>query len=419
MLYSKSFKEAYVKELLQIAGRINPVEIVTPSNVGEAKKSWVESVKDFQLFIDPYFVYDRKKLLDVLSHGNKLQAIRNNFTSSIEPENEVDQVVYDLLIKRIDQAIVTTEIAAGIYVCDDLRVSELCESIYGTPSPEQIRCCYDIAVGKESGSTALSRFSDDEQKKLEAMTFDARQIADWFEEALEYYCIGGWAIDTGSEYTSIDVRTKNLSGRPVICIPEDRVVNGLKLLELIGHEIESHLRSAENAHALFNKLLGGKSPLAHLSVVLAKSDNELLDEGQAKLSDVSINGTAAIPAPYYTIAIDLAHRENSFKEVAEQIFWLQVDKGATIEKAAKSSWTTTYRVFRGTTTPSAKNGYAFTKDYIYFAGYNTAKEIDPKYLQYASLDTEEIKRLSALGLIDEPAYKNLDAVEHIKASLLS
>ena len=418
MIYSKSFDGSSVQDLLRIVARINPVEIITPVNANEVKKGWIESVKDYQFFSNPTFRYDKEKLRAVAANSCRLEQIKNNFLNSIKPETEEEKVVFDILIKRIDQAIMSTEIAASIVLGDDEKTAELCQDIYGFPSSTQILDCYDIINGRPQASIR-SRFNKTEKRKLKAMTFDAKEISEYFEKTLEFYGIDSWAIDISSRYTSIDVRTRNSTGKPTICIPEDREVDGLKLLELVGHEIESHLRSVENSRFLFRNILGLDSPLYPLAVVLAKSDDELLDEGQAKLSDVHINGSSAMPMPYYTVAIDQARRGHNFRDVAETIFGLRIKNGESVEEAAKMSWINTYRVFRGCTDTSTSNFYAYTKDYIYFSGYNIAKDIDPSYLPFASMGIDEIRKLANLGLIDLVKYKNRDAVKALKAELLS
>lgn len=421
MLYSKSIKEAEVKELLNIISKINPVEIVTPTNVSEVKEKWIESARDYYIFNHPFFEYDKNTLKAIAENSYKLEWIKDNFINGIKPENAEDQFILDLLIKRINQAILATEIAASIYLEDPRKTANLTQDIYGAPTSVQTIRCYDIAHGYKPADTAKSCLKQSERRRLQAMKYDAEEISYYFEKTLEYYGIEGWSIDIGKQYTSIDVRTRNSSGIPTVCIPEDRTVNGVKLLELIGHEIESHLRSVENARNLFAQLLGPDSPLLPLAIVLAKSDNELLDEGQAKLSDVHINGTEAIPTPYYTIAIDQARRGALFGDVANTIFGLRIKNGESIVSASKMSWINTYRVFRGCTNTRA-NGeykYAFAKDYLYFAGYEIAKKTNPKYLQFASMEIPEIRYLDSLGLLGEARYENQNAVERIKALLLS
>ncbi|MBR3052093.1 DUF1704 domain-containing protein [Candidatus Saccharibacteria bacterium] len=420
MMYLDSLDNGLITELVDMLGRLNPVEIVTPANANEIKPKWIENVIKQRAFVNPSFHYDREYLSNIASYHSRLITIKSHLEQNVIPESCAERILLDILSTRIEQGIKATELAVSILFQNDVCTSEISQSIYGAPTPAQITECYR-AVGNTTSSKP--RFTESERAKLKAMSFGAEEIRYWFARSLDFYRISpsDWTIEVGDQYTAIDVRAINSTGHPVVGIPTNRKVNGLKLLELIGHEIACHLIGVENARHLFLELLGEDSPLAPLALILAKSSDELLDEGRAKHSDVAISGTNAMPSPYYSIAISLARQGCAFRYVAEEIFNIRIATGSSIETAARLSWTNTYRVFRGSTRPGSSEGYAFTKDFIYYAGYDIVKNINPIYLDYASMSIDELEALfSVLDMSTlKCKYPNLDIVAYIKDELLS
>jgi|GEM_PF-4605072 len=64
-------------------------------------------------------------------------------------------------------------------------------------------------------------------------------------------------------------------GRPVIKIPSDRVVNGVKLIELVGHELNSHYRSAMATRNYMHELIErGGSPLVDAACAFLVAQSE-------------------------------------------------------------------------------------------------------------------------------------------------
>jgi hypothetical protein len=419
MIYSNDLRKDLIKELADILSKLNPVEVVTPTNAQELKTRWLKNVEERCFFTNPEFNYDKELLTESASHYDRLIEIKYHLINHVKPENELEKAIFQILLNRIEQGIVTTNLAASIQLADDARSTMLIQRIYGEPSTSQIIECYNSLSDTGKHEAAQSFFAKRDFRKLSKMKFNAKEIGRWFSVALDYYGISDWDIDIDKRYTSIDARTKSSNGC-VIGIPEDRSLTGPELIKLIGHEIESHIRSVENARQLFTNLLGNKSPLMPLVTILAKSDDELLDEGQAKISDVHICGTDSIPSPYYSIAIDQARRGHTFRDVAETIFGLRIEAGDSHNAAAVKSWQSTYRVFRGSTDTGSSNGYVFTKDYIYYAGYKIAKNINPAYLEFASVGLNDLLLLFKEINIDmvESIYPHKNAAKFIKNKLL-
>lgn len=414
--YSK-INPSVISNLAEIIGKLNPVELVTPTNVVEEKERWCKIAKN-GFFTNPYFSYDRAALKVVAGYNNDLKTGKNHISSKLIPETPAEKVILDILLSRIESAIACTELAASILLSDDKATSELCHRIYGHPSNTQAVKAYSIVTKEIEQEEIASRFTEEEQTALKAKKFNAEEICYWFTEIINKYGIEGWTVEVGDQYTAIDVRDKNSSGNPVVGIPTSREVNGLKLLELVGHELECHLRGSVNCKALVEQILGKDSPLAPVYGVIAKSDNELFYEGVAKLSDVSVNGSSALPLPYFTIACDQARRGENFASISSIIKGMRMDMGQDEKAAVNGAWTTTYRIMRGSTNPGV-GGYCFPKDYIYMCGYEVAQQVNPEWYNYASMTIEEIKAIADVADLSKPQCPNLDAVDWLKNELLS
>ena len=387
---------------------LNPVELVTPVNVDDEKELWIAAAKDGE-FLNPQFKYNREKLTQAVAHGNQLRAAAEILFYTCRPHTDIDHAILEILHHRVDDALCTANMAASILLGSNAGGS-YAQHIYGKPDKLQVMDCLQAVqrIDELVGELPV-KFTPDQRAKLKEHEYSASEIQQDFLHVVNLYGFKSWSVVVSDQATAIDVRNKTSCGRPQVVIPTARKVDGLKLAELIGHELECHLRDSANAEALFAEYLG-PTPLAPLVSLLAKSDNELLYEGHAKLSDVAINGGAALPKPFYTIAIDAALRGYSFAEIGEYIFELRYERGEDQTSAIKGAWTAAYRAMRGSF--DTLGGYAFTKDYAYWTGYQLASEVQqfaPHYLDYASLTYEEIKLLDDAGFdLKHPRYPAMD-----------
>lgn len=418
MKYSKSLAPSTIQRLAEIISTLNPVELVTPTNVEEEKERWIKIAAKNGFFTNPYFSYDRNRLKAVADLNRELTSAISKLESSLTPETPAEKAIVNILYSRINSAITCTELAASILLKDDKTTNELNLKLYGYPSNIQALKAYQLVAKEVEPEAIKSRFSKKDQKKLASLRFAAAEIGYWFTEVVHEYGFDDWLVEVSDQYTSIDVRDKNSTGKPTVGIPANKIVNGLKLLELVGHELECHLRGSANCKALVEQILGADSPLAPLFGIIAKSDNELFYEGVAKISDVRVNGSSALPLPYATIACDQARRGANFASIAEIIRSMRSDMGQDSDAALSGAWTTTYRIMRGSTNP-AVGGYSFTKDYIYMRGYEIAKQINPEWYNYASMTVEEIASIAETTNLSNPAHPYLDAVDWLKSELLS
>lgn len=413
-----------VRENAEIMGKLstkggNAVEISTPSNMLSEKEGWI-TVANRGIFRDPKFFYKKSWLREIASYKESFVKASDSLLHSIHPNTPIDEAIYDLIKDRVDDTCASFDFAAAIADGDDYRAAACTCRKYGRPNHEQLTTASLLARRIYSLGDYEPFFGEQEASALQALKFDANGIKAQFERVLEYYGITGWNVIVDPNASAIDVRDKNSSGIPLVVIPVDRKVNGLKLVELIGHELECHLRDSENSRQLFIELLGADSPLIPLVPLLAKPDDEKLYEGHAKLSDVSILGNKSLPKPYYTIAQDLAVHGQSFAQVAYAIYELYLDNGASEMSAIRGAWLATYRTFRGCNDLANPQSYAFGKDYGYLAGFCIAKDLpNSDWLNFASLTLSDLGRLQSAGVtFSNPKYPYLDAVSYIANDLL-
>lgn len=414
---------ALANSIAHILLQLNPVEIVTPTNLQQEKQTWIAAAQGGGFFGTPRFTYNYSLLHEVVHFKDSLTNARKYFATHINKLSQDDKIIGAILLNRIDDAIRTIKMAQTIIDGNDKATACLSLQKYGRPDEHVLRSAQIAAKSREHLFGEFpSRFTEAEMVTLKAMSFNAEQIKYWFKRAIDLYGIRNWTIVISDEVSAIDVRDKTASGNPTVYIPTNRRVDGLKLLELIGHEINCHLRDSANTNALLRGLVKNNPCLLPLVPAMAKSDDEFLYEAHAKLSDVSVNGTSAIPKPYYIVAQELARQGKSFSEVAYTIFELQESTTTKSTKAlATSAWTTAYRVFRGCTNLQNPDGYVFWKDHAYLSGYLAArKNPDSALLDYATLSNDELKMLEQAGIdLMHPAYPHQDIVGIIKAELLA
>lgn len=396
------------ERIAKIAMQLNPVELITPSNAATEKKGVIKAYEN-GFRINPCFAYQKGGLKKAIKAGKELEELCETYKKlakkypATKLGEEQETAVQNIIMSRLIDALVTYEMAQAILDGNDGTLASLSVEKYGRPTCEMINQAYDAAT--EEAEEIAPAFDTETIKCLKSQEFDAGEIQFYFENVLSLYGIDDWLVVLDDKATAIDVRDKNLTGRPMVVIPVNRKVNGMKLLELIGHEIECHLRSSENSRHFWSQILTREyQPLVPL---LAKSDNEFLYEGYAKQNDVRVTGSDAIPTPNYLIAMDQARRGESFVSTFETIAGFEIQKGVEAKKAYNKAWTATYRVFRGCTYTSndiVDGGYAFTKDFAYFGGYRMVSADD--HLDFSSMSLKDIIKLEEAHIPLEPHYEH-------------
>ena len=409
---------AAAKTMADITLRLNTVEIVTPLNAHAEKDKWLNAARK-GVFRNPTFTYDYAFLSNIAQLEPKLLSARHQLLDNLKPQDLIDEILLEIINDRIEDAHASIKLAQAILNRDDATSEYYTAKKFGRPNAVQIAEAERLTMFGHTLGVYEPLFDKDQRKALKDMRFDATQISEHFRRAIDYYGIEGWIIVIDEHATAIDVRNKTANGTPCIVIPSSREVNGLKLLELIGHEIECHLRDSENAAQLFRDLIGSDSPLMPLVPLLAKPDDEMMYEGHAKLSDVRFSGSSALPKPFYTIAQYRAVQRNSFAEVANHIYELQLNLDQSESAAVKGAWLATYRALRGVTDTKNPHGYTFGKDYGYLAGFSIARDLQRRnWLDYASLRLIDLQRLSACAELDHPKYPYKDAVQYVASRLM-
>lgn len=276
-----------------------------------------------------------------------------------------------------------------------------------------------IARAQEVYESKLNRDPDkksDLQNKLEGMEFNAGDLQDYFNIALQELGEDNpfeVVIDKGVKVCTVDFNKKKIS------IPPDREVNGKRLLELIAHEIGIHAMTSKRNDELFGGLGMG-------------SDWETVQEGFAKLNEEAVKkeifgadyeGSGS--SPYYILAMAKARESLQKGEdvdilvVYDYIFALkkksiEIDevslaryakkKKIPLETAAdhmadKDTKAILRRVFRGL------YPYYFPKDKAYLEGEEMARKMRSSHMDgYAyesKADTRILPGLIRLGFFSD------------------
>ena len=224
--------------IAQIAMQLNPVEVVTPTNAASEKKGFLKAY-NAGFAVNPVFKYNKRVLRQASKLRKELESLKAEFegladkypaTCTDDPEKEL--AVKNIIRDRILDAIITCEMAEAILEGNDATLASLSAEKYGSPTCTMVGNAYEAAqdAGKKYGGV-LDR---ETMKALKGMRFEAQEIMHYFERALELYGIKDWIVVMDDQATAIDVRDKNISGRPLVVIPSARKVDGAKLLGRTG-----------------------------------------------------------------------------------------------------------------------------------------------------------------------------------------
>lgn len=404
-----------VDEVRPIAVRLNPVHMVTPVNYLEEKRRGIERTKAGH-FENPVFQYEFETEPELsplkLGYANRfyeaicsLSPLKEEIKNLPKKDRARACLRWRAVERLVSDSLLTIEMARGMMQQDDRITRDAVLKKYGFPD-EDIISRARRAAHHPKPEKVKPQISDRDIKTLKWMKFTAPEIAEIFTDAMRAYDPKRtWPVVIDRRCSAIDVRDKNCGGVPEIIIPEDRTVNGLKLLELVGHEIGCHWRDSVNAEAFLK---------------VPKSDNEFYYEGHAKLSDVEVwkkyGGELKLPEPYYILAMELARTGKTFAEVLDHMV-------IGHELPAEKAWNVTYRVFRGISDPSDNaHGYAFTKDQAYFSGYLAADAIKNSnyrhYLDLSVLPPDLLDQAMEDEIDFTPLLPQTDIVDYIFRKLI-
>jgi len=411
---------ALIEQIAEITATINPVEVYTPVNGQKEKKKFIAAYNAGKRY-NPVFEYDRDLLISTIGKRRPLLRLKQQLLK-LESGDVERELLRRMVLSRVEDALCTTRIAIGIFNRNDYMTAGNMLRKYGKVSPElhaEAMSLHKQAATQEQKVKPKADFFTRRQiQKLEKMTYDAIGIKSAFEYALVLYGFDQeWTVVISDKVGSINVRDKSQDERPSIYIPSHRTVNGVKLLELIGHVIECHVRQSMNGNSLLPHLGGGK----------LETDDETFYEGLALMSDVDfslkyLGDNTRKPKPYYTMAIKLAREGKDFNEVFRTIYWYRTaieDDG----KALGATWSTCFRVFRGISdTKTNRWRYACSKDKAYLEGYLYAEKMATiadtfRLLQSGIWSRSDLKALS--GYTAEVMYPRINVVAAIAGIMLS
>ncbi len=438
-----------VQEIADLRSVISPLELLTPTNYGAMKRQWLESGRKF---FNPQFIYDldaiRINLHQAETILRSLDEVRTYFYA--KQSDPLGKLVYNSFDLRCREfyylAIFLQTLLAGT---PGDHYEEPLAKLYGTIDTSDLTLAKAM-IEKSPAQALRDKFTENpdlpeaSRKKLDkffkenlfdfrgmlleaqkdtlkAKDFDAHDIAKHFQTVLNYmrkYATLGlhmsaeeakspsYQIEISPKYTAVSVRTFSASGKSVIGIPADRKVNGLKLVALVGHELNSHYRSAMSTRNLYRNIIEycEEDLLIPLVPFISHSLNGTMSEALAKFSDIQVIGANSIPKPYQVLAIDFVKQGHNFGETMEYVFELARQNHKTEDSALNNAWKYAYRIFRGQTDTSSHCGYAFTKDQCYLIGFTQAlREISqtddrsietfPDLLRYSALTLDEIKAI--------------------------
>lgn len=409
-------------EIGKVTGRWNPVEILTPDaeNCKEEKAKFFDSFTQHKIY-NPQFEYLYALSIDAMSAKRRLINIFDKLCS-YNAKNPTEHITVKALRKKLRDDFATCEMLLGIQTRDQHRIATAIDFKYEDLNPELYYTSlydYHYKTKKLSTSDEKGLLTDDEKKFLKSITCGPEEIKKAFEWALKQYGLLrtdtnkiGYTVIIDDKATSIDVRDKSVKG-PTIFIPRSRKAKADKLLELITHEIEGHVRQSMNGQELFT--FGGG---------ILKIDDEMLYEGLAKRYDERFRRKffgykKFTPHPYFTFAIQKVQRGVSFYNIFEEQLDMrlhvklkeepdhsvpslsEIDQ-KLLTRCMENSWNTTLRVIRGHTNTRNPKGFTMTKDIAYLKGWLVDKDLCASDLSFvneaAIMDTTTLQLIAECDL---------------------
>ena len=388
-----SYYSVIREEVRRAISTLNPVEIVTPEGISEIKKDWIKKARK-GVFENPKFSYDRKKLKEVSSKAEMLKDLKIRLIYR-DHEGVARGFAWELIYSALHDAIATVDLAEAILRHDDFEAGRMINMKYGISDDSMRELAHrradDISRLGLNRSENKSGIDPGDFELLSTSKIRACEIKQMLERMMnEYGSTLGWPVEIIENGSEIMVCEKSSLGHPAIVVPVNRKMNGWKLVELLGREIECHWRSSINA-----ELIGA-----------LKVDDELVYEGLAAAKDNRFSsfyfGEEKWPVPYYILAQELALEGKSFAEVASQIYMMLPE---SVSNREKKSWNYTYKTFRGVSNTQNPAAYAFTKDRAAFEGGFYANQLRMRgvnhYLSFGTLKKEQLERLIELTKIEE------------------
>ncbi len=341
------------QELIQIDGKIKLLYHLRPLNLEAERSKFFEKPSS-----NPSFEYPQLKF-DPLELENSLSKIKTD-ESSLGKIFEAKKREISLKINLIE-------------TIDQENFSKISTQLFGQPDEKDFKDCLE----------KLSKTSIQDRNQNETL-YDSAETAKRFEAVFEKYGLKNWKIKIKENMVADCVAGKNNR----LFINESAKFSDERINSLIVHEIETHIITAENGKAqpydIFNR---------GLSNYLITQEGLAMYNVEQQMNTPFKDNYKALA---HVVAIYLAIR-HSFSEVYQKLLELGIPKTQAFRSCLKAK--------RGISDTS-KMG-SFTKDYIYYKGYNQVKEFTNKGgqlkdLYIGKLNIEDLEMVKRIAGIQEP-----------------
>ncbi len=342
------------QKLVQIDNRIKLLFHLRPINLHEEREKFLRNPDK-----NPQFEYAKLKF-DPLELIEELNKIRTD-----------DSPLGKIFAKKKEE--ISNKIAL-LEAIDEERFTELSLKLFKSPTEEELTQC----------KTLLSEQKSSHEHKDNKETISAKEVKEEFEKTFQKYGLQNWKVKLKEEMVSDCVAGKN----NCLFVRQDARFSEEKIKIMIIHEILTHILTAEN---------GKKQPYEIFNIGLA---NYLMTQEGLAMYNVEQQRNAPFSENYralgLVIGIEMA-MQGSFLEMFRQLmtkYNFSEDQAFRISLKLKRGFCDT-----------GKKG-AFTKDYMYFKGYNQVSNFvknggDIKDLYIGKINIEDLPEIKKIPNIQK------------------
>jgi len=413
----------YSNEIRKILGKYDEI-LFFVQPVGKNNTSYE---KEFKLFLKrikinpnycPTFIYPEIEKIDIKNVDAvilKLDMLKEKIYKECACGD-----VYKIVSEFLEIAEAKANFLKELKLRNFKKAFEFAKIIYGDVDEE----LYDKAnkVYEEKIKFLKNRPEKSElEKKLEKTNFNAIEIKKYFKLALKKSGLNNnYKVLIDDKISSVKINEKDLEYNcPVISIPSTIEVSGIRLMQLIAHEIGKHATTNYNHKKQGLVAEIGRSWNVYSEGLAKKNENEIKKTILGNLYvDLEIDFSM-----YYILAIEKIKKGWDFNKVYKYVYSncykenlydcncyskKNLDKKKIVEKDCEKksidmSKRICTRVFRGFN--PKKGGMYFPKDKIYFEGVIMAQELKKikdrekleKYLYLSRVDAKYVPVLIKIG----------------------
>ncbi len=341
------------QQINQIDEKIKLLYHLRPINLEEEKINFFSKSNYNPQFEYPQLKFDSVELSEEL---NKIKT--DNSEMGIIFEEKKEEIFKKIhLLESINEDLFT----------------KISTELYGAPSEEEKNLCINL----------LSKIPKQNNEE-ESIQYEAEEVKKEFEKELKGYNLNNWKVDIKKNMVADCVVGKNNH----LLIKGDAKFTKRRIKALIVHEIETHILTAENGkhqpYEIFNRGLANylitQEGLAIYNV--EKQRGDIFEQNQKILSHV----------------ICIFESLNcSFQKTFNKLIELKIPKEQAFRSCVKAK-----RGFCDT----SRHG-AFTKDYIYYKGYQAIKNFTGKGgkikdLYIGKINIKDMEKIKTFTWIKEP-----------------